>query len=160
MSQEMDEVISSAFETKVVFKVMDCEPFTILIEFMESGRKVTKCTLCLTRIFSANKKSIVAHLTGFKHKKKLKLIQRPESNEKAETISELKKRLEMFERLDVCIKNEIQSLRIEVSQEIKDACEVRGGLEMTENPDVPVNNEINFESQIEVQNEIKEEMEV
>jgi len=31
---------------------------------------------------------------------------------------------------------------------------------MTENPDVPVNNEINFESQIEVQNEIKEEMEV
>ena len=139
MSQEMDEVISSAFETKVVFKVMDCEPFTILMGFMESGRKITKCTLCSIRIFSANKKSIVAHLTGFKHNKKLKLIQRPEIKEKTETISELKKRLEMFERLDVCIKNEIQSLRIEVSQEIKDACKVRGRLETTKNSGVPVN---------------------
>ena len=91
-------------------------------------------------------KSLITYFVGFKRKKKLKLIQRPEIKEKTEAISELKKRLEMFERLDVCIKNEIQSIRIEVSQEIKDTCEVRGGLEMTENPDVPVNNEINFES--------------
>ena len=35
----MDEVISSAIETKVVFKVMDCEPFTILIGFMKVEEK-------------------------------------------------------------------------------------------------------------------------
>jgi hypothetical protein len=65
MSQEMDEVISSAFD-KVAFKVMDCEPFTILIEFMENGRKVTKCTLCLTLIYSANKKALGAkYLVSF-----------------------------------------------------------------------------------------------
>ena len=99
-------------------------------------------------------------MTGSKHNKRLKLIQRPEIKEKAETISELQKRLNLLERLDVCIKNEIQSLRIEVSQEIKDACKVRGRLETTKNSDVPVNNEINFESQIEteVQNEIKEDI--
>ena len=141
----MEEVISNALETKVVFKVMDCEPFTILIEYMKSGKKVTKCTLCLIEILSANKKIIVEHLNGTKHNKRLKLIQRPlfqspEIKEKAETISELQKRLEFFERLDVCIKNEIQSLRIEASSLIKDTSEVRGGFEMTENPDVPVNN--------------------
>ena len=105
-------------------------------------------------------KSLITYFVGFKRKKKLKLIQRPEIKEKTETISELKKRLEMFERLDFCIKNEIQSLRIEVRQEIKDACKVRGRLETTKNSDVPVNNEINFESQIEkeVQNEIKEDI--
>ena len=105
-------------------------------------------------------KSLITYFVGFKRKKKLKLIQRPEIKEKTETISELKKRLEMFERLDFCIKNEIQSLRIEVSQEIKDACKVRGRLETTKNSDVPVNNEINFESQIEteVQIEIKEDI--
>ena len=105
-------------------------------------------------------KSLITYFVGFKRKKKLKLIQRPEIKEKTETISELKKRLEMFERLDLCIKNEIQSLRIEVSQEIKDSCKVRGRLETTKNSDVPVNNEINFESQIEteVQNEIKEDI--
>ena len=105
-------------------------------------------------------KSLITYFVGFKRKKKLKLIQRPEIKEKTETISELKKRLEMFERLDFCIKNEIQSLRIEVRQEIKDACKVRGRLETTKNSDVPVTNEINFESQIEteVQIEIKEDI--
>ena len=62
----------------------------------------------------------------------------------------------MIERLDFCVKNEIQSLGIEVKKEINNEREIHGGLEMIDKLDVPVNNEIS--SKIEVKNENKEEM--
>ena len=55
----------------------------------------------------------------------------------------------MIKRLDVCVKNEIQSLRIQTNEEINNEREIHGGLEMIDKLDFPVNIETNSRIKVE-----------
>ena len=56
----------------------------------------------------------------------------------------------MIERLDVCVKNEIHSLRIQAKKEINNEREIHGGLEMIDKKlDVPVNKEVSSKINVE-----------
>ena len=95
----------------------------MLIETVHKGEKFLKCTLCSKEMRSNDKTTISDHLLGKKHKKQLQLIQKPETTEKAETISELKKRLDnellrnstLTEYLTICklIMNNVQDFSVQ-----------------------------------------------
>ena len=70
-----------------------------MIEIVQNGEKFIKCTLCSAKLRPHDKATLFDHLLGKKHKnilrtndKDLRSIQKPEITEKAETISDLKKR--------------------------------------------------------------------
>ena len=73
----------------------------MLIETVHYGEKFIKCTLCPAFMRPPDKVGMSGHLSGNKHRKMLHVhknnlrpIKKPEIIEKAETISDLKKRLE------------------------------------------------------------------
>ena len=96
---------------------------SMLIETVHNCEKFLKCTLCSKEMRSNDKTTISDHLLGKKHKKQLQLIQKPETTEKAETISELKKRLDnellrnstLTEYLTICklIMNNVQDFSVQ-----------------------------------------------
>ena len=73
----------------------------MLIEIVQKGEKFIKCTLCSAKLHSLDKSTLFDHLLGKKHikilqkyKDDLRLIQKPEITENAETIGDLMKRLD------------------------------------------------------------------
>ena len=102
----------------------------MLIETVHHVEKFIECTLCSTKLRSHDKATLFDHLIGKKHKKSLRTnnknlrsIQKPEIPEKAETISDLKKRLDdelqrnstLTDYLTICklIMNNVQDFSVQ-----------------------------------------------
>ena len=102
----------------------------MLIETVLNGEKFIKCTLCSAIMRPCDKRGMSGHLSGNKHKKLLQIhknnlrpIQKPEITEKAETISDLKKRLDdelqrnstLTDYLTICklIMNNVQDFSVQ-----------------------------------------------
>ena len=89
MWEELDKIIFDLFSK------------AILIETVNHKRRFIKCALCSIFLNPSDKAGISRHLNGKKHKEMLRKhennlqsIQKPEITEKAETIGDLKKRLD------------------------------------------------------------------
>ena len=102
----------------------------MLIETVHYGEKFIKCTLCPAFMRPPDKVGMSGHLSGNKHRKMLHVhknnlrpIKKPEIIEKAETISDLKKRLDdeikrnstLTDYLTICklIMNNVQDFSVQ-----------------------------------------------